>query len=164
MNVFLFFGCLLFGGEPVPVKSLVADLKSADGAKRIASTKELFRQGKGVLPDLKQAGAKQISPFGTIQTRRLDMVFSLIEGLKPSPRRAGYKSNSFGLHLENGITEDEVVQMGKKHGFVLEGELRNGVPNCYVRLVNGKSLAEVLRAVLTGEPKVTSVNLNYFET
>jgi hypothetical protein len=155
------------GQEKMPIEALIVELASKDGSKRVAATLEIFRRGKAVLPDLKKAGAKQIAPFGTIGSRRLDVVFSLIEGLPPNPpgNRGGYRSGGFGLVFEKGTSKEDVMHLGKKHGFSLSGTFRaDGVPNCYVNLDHGKSLADVLRQVLTTEPKVVSVNLNYFET
>lgn len=148
------------GEKMIPVDKLVADLQGEDGMKRVAAPKELFQRGKDVLEGLKKAGAKQITPSGTIASRRLDVVYSLIEGLSPG----NYVRNSFGLWVEKGTTQEEVLQMGKRHGFTLEGTFRpDGVPNAYVWLNQGKVLADVLRGVLASEPKVVSVNLNYVE-
>lgn len=152
--------------QKVPVEKLIADLASDDGAKRVTATVELFRRGKAVLPDLKKAGAKQVSPTGTIDSRRLDVVFSLIEGLLPNPpgALAGYKADSFGLRIEKGTTKEEINQIGKKHGFSFAGVFRpDGVPNCYVKLDKGRTLVEVFQSILAHEPKVKTVILNYFE-
>jgi hypothetical protein len=149
-----------------PAKDLIADLSSADGPKRIAATKALFDLDGNALEPLKQAGAKQISPLGTIDTSRLDMVYSLLDGLKPNPpgKLAGYTPNGFGLRVEAGCTRDEVAKMGVKYGFEISGQFTaDGVPNCYVTLKAGKVLADVLKAVLAGEEKVVSANLNYFD-
>lgn len=175
MNPVRFFGglivfCALVVGpviaqetQKMPVEKLIADLASDDGNKRIAATVEIFRRGKAVLPDLKKAGAKQVAPSGTIDSRRLDVVHSLIEELPPNPpgALAGYKTDSFGVSMEKGTTKEEVIQMGKIHGFTLDNTFQD-VSHFYVRL-NGKSLVEVLQSVLAHEPKVISVNLNYFE-
>jgi RNA polymerase sigma factor (sigma-70 family) len=151
-----------------PVAKLIADLDSPDGSVRVAATKELFRRGKDVLADLKQAGAKQIAPFGgTVDgTRRLDLVYSLLEGLPPNlPQLAiSYKTDSFGLHVTKGTTKEAIVVMGNKYGFTLAGEFRADTrPNCYVKIAAGKSLAQVMQDVLSHEPAVTTLNLNYVE-
>jgi RNA polymerase sigma factor (sigma-70 family) len=145
--------------DKLSVEQLVADLDSADGAKRVAATKEIFRRGKAILKDLQKAGAK---PAQTIQPPRVDMVYSLLEG-----SFAGrYTTGHFGIHLNPGVTRKDVNEMGKKYSFSL-GEDRlfhdNGHPNCYVALAAGKSLTDVLRQILTEEPRVVTVNLNYFE-
>ncbi len=55
--------------------------------------------------------------------------------------------------------------MGKKYGLRLTGDFRSeGRPNCYVAIEENKSLPAVIQAVLCNEPKVVSINLNYFET
>ena len=87
-------------GQKVSIEMLVADLNSPDGQKRIAASAEMFRRGKNVLPDLKKAGAKQVAPAGaTLDTRRLDMVYSVMEGFPPTPPRAGvgYITDTFWL-------------------------------------------------------------------
>jgi hypothetical protein len=149
----------------MPIEKLLAALDSADGNERAAATAEIFRRGKDVLPDLRKAGAKQIAPTGgTTATRRLDMVFSLLEGLPPNIPNAlaGYGPDSFGLHVAEKTTAADVAAMGKKYGFTLAGDFRDdGRPNCYVQISKG-SLAEVLTRLLSEEPKVTTVNLNYF--
>ena len=80
------------------------------------------RRGKAILPDLKKAGATQVAPTGaTLDTKRLDIEYSAIEGLPPNPPDAGsgYKTDSFGLHVEKGMTEDELQKMCKKYGCML---------------------------------------------
>jgi hypothetical protein len=154
------------GHAKMPIEKLLASLDSADGKARAAATAELFRRGKDVLPALRAAGAKQVAPTGgTITTRRLDIVFSLLEGLPPNIPNAlaGYQTDSFGLHVAEKTTAADVAAMGKKYGFALVGDFRaDGRPNCYVRISEG-SLAEVLTRLLSEEPKVTTVNLDYFE-
>jgi hypothetical protein len=121
-----------------------------------------------VLEELKAAGAKQVAPFGgTISTPRPSIVYSLLEGLPPNApdAAAGYRTDSFGLHVAKGTTETEIAEMGKKYGFSLEGGRfrEDGRPNCYVTLTKGKALAEVLTSLLTAESRVVTVNLNYFD-
>ena len=65
------------------IEMLINDLSSGDGGKRTAATKELFRRGKDVLPDLKKAGAKQVALTGaTLDTKPISRVSvtSLISG------------------------------------------------------------------------------------
>jgi hypothetical protein len=152
-----------------PVGQLIADLEALDGAARAAASAELLRRGKAVLPDLKAAGAKQVAPFGgTVNgTRRMSVVYSLLEGLPPNEpdAKAGYRTDSFGLHLGGSSTEKDVIEMGKRHGFSL-GDYRfraEGQPQCYVTIDKGKSLAAVITSVLASEPRVITINLNYFE-
>jgi hypothetical protein len=101
-------GWLLAGHEAaqkMSIEMLINDLSSGDGGKRTAATKELFRRGKAVLPDLKKAGAKQVAPTGaTLDTKRLDIVYSAIEGFPPNPpdARSDYKSDSFGRMKDEG--------------------------------------------------------------
>src|SRR5262249_22520037 len=122
-----------------------------------AATRELFRRGKAVADDLKKAGAKQPQ---TIATRSLDLVYSLIVGLEPG----NYTKNSFGINVEKGSTEEAVQKLGKMNGFNVSDQFRpDTVPNCYVMLEAGKSLVDVMKAILTTEAQVLSLNLNYYE-
>jgi len=150
----------------VPLETRIADLSSDDGERRVAATRVVHLRRDTALEPLRNAGAKEIAPFGTISTRRIDMVYSLLKGLgkNPADGRAGYRLDSFGLHVKTGATRGDVVQMGKRHGFTLTGSFRpDGRPNCYVTLAKGKILEDVLWAVLLIEPSVVTANLNYFE-
>src|SRR5262245_19260554 len=72
----------VMGKEKPSLDKLIADLDAADGKVRAAATKEIFGRGKEALAALEGAGAKQIAPVsGGINTRRLDAVFSLLQGL-----------------------------------------------------------------------------------
>ena len=155
-------------GQKLSIEMLIHDLSSGDGAKRTAASAEIFRRGKGVLPDLKKAGAKRVAPSGASVdgTRRLDMVYSVLEGFPPNPPRArgGYKTDSLGLHVEKGTAEDEIQKMCKKYGCTLIGTFNAEFrPSCYLQIGQGKSLEEVIRQILSSEPKATTINLNYFE-
>jgi hypothetical protein len=154
--------------KKMPIESLIGDLSSADGTKRTAATAELFRRGKDVLPGLKKAGAKQVAPFGgsVDGTRRLDMVYSVIEGFPPNPpkARAGYTTNSFGLHVEHGAKEEDIQKICKTHQCTLSGKFTTeGRPNCYLQIAPGKTLEAVIQQILSTEPKVTTINLNVVE-
>jgi hypothetical protein len=153
--------------EQMLLNKLVNDLDSADGNVRVTATKEIFLRGKEALAALKEAGANQVAPTGgTANTRRLNIVYSLIEGLPPTPQKAlaGYKTDSFGLHVVPGTTAEDVVEMGKKYGFKVDGSFKDvHSPSCYVRLAKDKALAEVLQRLLTEEPKIRTINLNYFD-
>ncbi len=154
--------------KKVPIENLIGDLSSSDGTTRIAATAELFGRGKDVLPSLKKAGAKQVAPFGgsVDGTRRLDIVYSVIEGFPPNaPKaRAGYRTNSFGLHVEKGTTAEDIQKMCMKHQCTVSGEFNtDSRPNCYLQIGSGKSLEAVIQQILSTEPKVTTINLNGFE-
>jgi hypothetical protein len=155
-------------GQKLSIEILINDLGSGDGAKRTAATKEIFRRGKDVLPDHKKASAKQVAPAGaTIDgTRRLDIVYSVLAGLPPTPPRdvVGYRTDKFGLHLEKGMTTEEVQKMSQKYKCTLDGKLHNeSKPNCDFLIGKGQSLEEVIRQILVNEPKVITINLSYFE-
>ena len=148
------------------VKEIVDQLSSDDGQRRVEATKALFDEGKDALDWLRKSGAKQIAPVGTIKTRRLDIVYSVLAGFgkNPADGLSGYMTDSFGLHLEKGVTRADVIKMGRKHGFTLTDSLTPaGRPTCYVTLTKGKNLNAVIKSVLVSEPTVVSINLSYFE-
>ena len=163
-------GWLLAGHEAaqkMSIEMLINDLSSGDGSKRTAATKELFRRGKAVLPDLKKAGAKQVAPTGaTLNTKRLDIVYSAIEGFPPNPpdARSGYKTDSFGLHVEKGTTADDIQKICQKYRCTLVGKFSTeSRPSCYLKIGPGPALEAVIQQILSAEPKVKTINLNYFE-
>ena len=141
------------------VAKLIELVKSDKGTDRASAIEELFRRGQPVLAELKKAGAK---PMATIAPPRIDVVYSLIAGLPDGQ----YTRNCFGLHVEAGTTREKVVDMGKKYGFdLVEGSRFNPdhSPACYVMLAAGKDLTTVMKDVLSHEPAVTLVSLNYVE-
>lgn len=155
------------GIQKVPIETLIADLGSGDGAKRATATKEIFRRGKAVLPDLKKAGAKQLAPAGgTLHARRLDMVYSVLEGLPPDQpnTQVGYLTDVFGLYVEKGTTKEEILAMSKKYGCKVNGKFNlEGRPSCNFGIGKGQSLEAVIQQVLADEAKVISINLQYVE-
>lgn len=149
-------------------ETLIGDLTSPNGAKRVPASAELFRRGKDVLPALKKAGAKQVAPAGaTIDgTRRLDMIYSVLEGFPPNTPKtvAGYNTDAFGVHVEKGTTEEDILAIAKRHGCMLNGKFNAEFrPSCYFRLGKGQSLEGTIRQILVNEPKVVTINLNYVE-
>lgn len=141
------------------VEVLVELLQSEDGATRVAATRELFRRGKAVLPQLRKAGAK---PMTTIRPPRLDVVYSLIQGLNPG----NYRDDSFGIHLESGAKREEVLHMEAEYGFSIPPDFQvrsDKFPSVYVELQPGKNLESVLKNLLASESLIITVNLNYFE-
>lgn len=144
-----------------PFAALVELLPSDDRVARTAATKELFRRGKKILPQLREAGAK---PIATIRPSRLDVVYSLIEGLEKNLKPASYRADSFGIHLEPGVKRKDLLRMGEEHGFSVPANLNipeDSFPTLYVQLQPGKDLELVLRSLLTTERQVITVNLNY---
>src|SRR5689334_19142717 len=99
------------GIKQMPTEKLIAELESTDARARLAATSELFRRGKMGLPALKKLGARQVAPVGgTIDnTRRLDMVYSILEEFPPNAAKAfaGYSLNSFGATFVKGATETD---------------------------------------------------------
>jgi hypothetical protein len=143
-------------------EELIVHLDAGEGTLRAAATSELFRRGRRVLAVFEQQGAR---PMETITPPRRDVVMTLIAGLDKSVQ-APFRRNSFGLHLDPNVTRDQVVQMGRRHGFRLPdgAALRaDAAPSVYVELSGDARLENVLQAVLSSEPSVRTVNLNYTE-
>ena len=113
-------------GGKMSIEMLVNDLNSGDGSKRAAATTEIFLRGKAALSDLKKAGAKQVAPVGgsVDGTRRLDMVYSVLEGFPPNHPKAfaGYKTDTFGLHVEKGTTAEDIQKICQKYQCTLVGK------------------------------------------
>ena len=134
------------------VNRLVAVLTSASGEERIAASRELLQSAQPA--QLVTAGAK---PARGLSPTRLDILYSLMQGF------AGrYLPDSFGLHLDAGTTREDAEQLGRRHGVIISQWFGQGTPTCYVRLENGKKLETVLRDLLLTEPRVVSLNLNYY--
>lgn len=158
------FGVALVGARAgdmsqQPVASLLRQANGSDPAARLEATRELFRRGRSVVPQLERAGAK---PMHTLSAPRGDVIYSLLSG-KLGPAAA---PDSFGLHVEPNVTATDIARMGAAHGFRLipQPECRpDQAPSCYVSLLPGRRLADVLRDVLTSEAGVTTVTLNYVE-
>jgi hypothetical protein len=151
--------------QTMAIEALIDDLASTDGAKRTAATGAIFGRGKAALPDLKKAGAKQVAPVAP-SIRRLDMVYSILEGfpLNLAGALAGYSANSFALHVERGTTEEEVAKICQKYKLTIQGQfVAKASPNCFVTVQQGAALEEVFRQILSREPKVVTISLNYFE-
>jgi len=150
-------------GGDMSQKAVVALLKQANGhdpAARLEASRALFRLGPAVAPQLERAGAK---PMATISSPRGDVIYTLLSG---KLNLAGADPNSFGVHVEANTSAKDVDRMGAAHGFrvLAPGQCRPDLsPACYVHLLSGKRLADVLRDVLTSEPRVTTVSLNYIE-
>lgn len=141
------------------VGDLLRLVNSSDPGARLDATRELFRRGPSILPALEAAGA---APMRTIGPSRGDAIYTLLQGIPA----AGSSSRYFGLHVDGGVTRDDVQQMGRRHGFRLEPEDRfdtKASPSCYVSLSPGKNLAAVLKGILLTEASVRTVNLNYSE-
>jgi RNA polymerase sigma factor (sigma-70 family) len=144
-----------------PIGILVTELESADGATRLSATKDLFARGKDAIADLEKAGAKSLLPARPGIPRRLDVVYSLLKGLPDNPLGTGAESNCFGLHLDVLQTQADVERMGKQYGFSIRGDFsKTGSLKCFVTPEKGKKLPDVMRAVLTGEAKVITLQLN----
>lgn len=152
--------------EHIPFKRLLADLESPSGKIRLAATRELFRRNDRVQADLKEAGARNlfVNRFAPKVTR-LDMVFSLIEGADPT-QPAGLRGRQFMLYVEEGVTDDDVARMGRRHGFVASAIARPADALTELRgctcSVTAKDPVAVERAVyhlLVDEPHVVTAGM-----
>ncbi len=146
----------------VSTAKLIEDLDSEDGRIRVSATAELFRRGTSAFDALTESGAH---PMETIRPARRDVIMTLVVGLDQTIR-APFRRDSFGLHVETGVSAEEIIEMGRRHGFlvpvdwVLQPE---AYPTVYVQLSTNTRLEDVLEAVLSTEPRVRTVNLNYIE-
>ena len=148
------------------ITKLITDLSSDDGKVRVAATKAIFALGKDALEPLKKAGAKQITPSGPESERRIDIVYSLLDGLKENPvgHHTGYRTGSFDVRVEKGCTQQDVAEMGENYGFTICGPFTpDSTPSCCVQVRLDKNFGDVLKTVLSEEPKFISVKLNYFD-
>ena len=94
------------------------------------------------------------------------IVYSILEGFQPNQPKAlgGYKTDSFGLHVEKGTTADDVRKICQKYQCTLVGKfITESRPNCYLKIGPGQFLGAVIQQILEAEAKVTTINLNYFE-
>jgi len=150
-------------GGDMSQAAVAARLRQANGhdpTARIEASRALFRLGPAVAPLLERAGAR---PMRTISASRGDVIYTLLSG---KLSLADADPDTFGVHLEANVSAQDVDRMGRAHGFSIlsPGQCRPDLsPACYVHLLSGKRLADVLRDVLTSEPRVTTVSLNYVE-
>lgn len=130
------------------------------GYQRLVATRELLQRGKSILPALKLAGAK---PMATTRPSRLDVIYTLIEGIEPG----AYRQDSLGIHFEPTLSREGLVDMGRRQGFVVpENSIHQKTesPMVYVTLNPRMRLEDVMRNILIEEPTVTTLNLNYFRS
>jgi hypothetical protein len=76
------------------------------------------------------------------------------------------RTNSFGLHVVPGTTRDQIVEMGRRRGFVLSDTdyfSSSSFPACYVTLTDGHDLLSTMESTIKNEQAVGLVNFNYFE-
>ena len=144
------------------IRRSIAALASDDGPTRVAATNMLFALGRNALAPLAQAGARQVTPSGPAASRRIDMVYSLLAGLQPNPvsPARGYRIDSFTLVVEKGCTMADVKKIGERHGFTVPWKFDRAA---HAILAPSRNLADVVHAVLSAEPQVITVNLDYFE-
>ena len=137
-------GWLIAGQEDIqkmPIEMLINDLSSGQGAKRIVASASLPpRQGDSTRSQ--KAGAKQVAPVGgTVDgTRRLDMVYSALEGfpLNQPKARAGYRTDNFGLHVEKGTTAEDIQKICQKYECTPIGKFSTeSRPSCYLKIGPG---------------------------
>ncbi len=146
------------------IKELIANLASDDGRKRTAASVELLSLGNAALEPLKQAGAFQLTPQAQnrqIQARRMDLVYSLLDGLRQDPVK-GFRTDAILLRVENNCTVDDLADMGKRLGFTLKRGVTVIDGWIAVLPADAGKFSELLKALLTNERKVIEVHLLYF--
>ncbi|RVG20638.1 hypothetical protein [Sinorhizobium meliloti] len=144
--------------QPSDNKLMAAVLGDDPQVRTIASA-TLLQQGLDAIDTLVESGASAMSGLAP---RRLDVIYSILTG-ETSGR---YKTNTFGLHLLPGTTSEVVREIGDRTGFILaEGSTcsTDQFPSCYVTVRQGADMWEVMTRLLSTEPAVVTVNLNYIE-
>ena len=147
---------------PAKIKDLIADLSSDDGNKRAAATKQFFAFGADAIDSLVKAGAQQVTPKPPrAEVRRLDVIYTLLDGMHQNAT-AGYRTDAFLLRVEKDCTVDDVAKMGERYGFTIRAH--NGINDGYCTAFpkQGQDFAGTLKALLSGEPKVVSLQVLYF--
>src|SRR5262249_44229842 len=145
---------------PPGMATWIADLASEDGAKRVAATREIFRLGNRALDALQRAGARPITSEPSTAPRRLDIVYTLLNGLPPIKHHTGHKDSTFGVYLVNGWQHAELARVGRQLGFTpMPTPQYAGKPHSVVMIDRDRNLAEVMKAVLTTDPSVVTVTL-----
>jgi RNA polymerase sigma factor (sigma-70 family) len=147
--------------RPALLARWIAELSSTDGNKRVAATREILKLGKSALPALEKAGARMIVPSHKKMPSRLDVVYSLLKGWadNPPPPNQIYKSDRLNLFLARGWTRPQLFALGRRVGYTVCICERPGWPDAEVQVVNNKTLAELMQALVTTDPLVVSVNL-----
>lgn len=150
-----------------PVELAIRELDSSDGKAQASATKLVFLYGKKALEPLRKAGAKQVSPNKTESLRRIDMVYSLIDGLKwekDSPDNiVGLDKHRLKLDLKEGVTKEDIKRLGEKYGFEETRKYWKAPrPHVFVKLDARKNMEDVIRALLVNEPGVNTVAFEYW--
>jgi hypothetical protein len=107
--------------DHIPTQRLLADLESTKGQIRLVATRELFRRNHRVQGELKAAGAQNLFTAVYVpQPTRRDMIFSLIEGVDIKQVQV---REQFRLVVEEGVTDEDVARLGRRHGFAATSKL-----------------------------------------
>lgn len=142
----------------LPSDELVASLEG-NPEVRTAASAALLQRGLDAIDALIEHGAM---PMSGLVPRRLDAIYSMLNREAPG----GYRTNTFGIHLEPGTDTEALRAMGDRVGFVLaDGETCDAeqFPSCYVMVRQGLDLWDVMTRALSTEPAIARVNLNYVE-
>jgi hypothetical protein len=148
------------------IAKLITDLSSEDGHARVAATRAIFALDKDALEPLARAGAQQIG-LGHWDILRIDIVYSLLDGLNPHGHdhaKGEFRATRFLIYAEKTCTQEDVAEMGERHGFTTDGTSPPGKNLRYwVKLKPGKKLVTVLKAILLEEPQVISAGFSAYE-
>lgn len=145
---------------PVPnIKELIQDLSSQDGEKRLAATRKILELDERALKSLEDALAE--SECGK-SSSRIEIVYRLLGGLNifhmklDENQSMGVSRDRFSLKVEDGCGLDDVKTMGKKYGFSVTSRSDS---SWLVKLDEGKNIKDVIKNVLSNEPKVVTIAL-----
>ena len=154
--------------DNISAPRLIAELKSTDGRIRTTATRELFRRHDRVHAALKEVGARNLFAhrFAPNPTR-LDMIFTLLDAR--DLRQAGAVwPGRFVLHVEEGVSGDEVARMGRKYGFAadlagaINGPAKSRAYTCtVVRAADPVATDRAIYRLLVEERRVISVSFAY---
>jgi hypothetical protein len=153
--------------EPRSLAMLITELESADARLRLNATTEIFRRGEAVLPGLEKAGAKLATPTnGDPDTRRLDMIYSLLRGLPAGDAKAPaeFDRDSLSVRFEVGTTEELALRYEWRDRLLFatgeQDRLKTTAPVCELIPCMGERLEDALRDLLCSNYRVVTVSLN----
>ena len=109
--------------------------------------------------ELVNLGAK---PVVGLAPSRLDAVYTLLSGV----RVARHAKDSFGVLVAWGTSEQDIADLCARRGLRRDATDAFGTdkhPNCYLHIVSGRPLEDVMVDVLMREPTVVSVTYNFVD-
>jgi|GEM_PF-1623405 len=138
---------------------LMSAILGDDPQLRTTASAAILQQGSDAIDTLVERGAR---PMLGLTPSRLDVIYSILSG----ETTGRYKTNSFGIHVLPETTLEALRQIGDRAGFVLPSGSTCSAgqfPSCYVTVRQDADLWDVMTRLLSTEPAIVSVNLNYIE-